>query len=501
MGKILNKELQAYYTKNNYITDYMVNMLDIKNNEHIFEPCVGDGVFIEALLKNNVKTYISAVDLNESEVSKLKKKYGFIDNINIRCGDTLFDKDLDLMIEKEKYFDKIIGNPPYGAWQDMNKRNLLKKKYGSDAYVKETYSLFIFRCISLLKDEGKLSFIIPDTFLYLHNHEKLRSMILNDTVIEEILLFPSKLFPGVSFGYSKLCIITLKKSGKHKFNLNNNIRIYPNIKTNEDIDLLTKGNSDLSSLVIKQADIKLNPSSAFYLTENNIINHFKIGTDSLGDYAKVVTGIYTGDNKRFIYKADESVKRAKGYSVVPKEKVYKMEANLEGIENDKNFIPFAKGSSDTKYFQDKDQWFIDWSKEAVSHYHNDKKARFQNSNYYFKQGIVIPMIKSSKLNATYITNRVFDQSLVGIFPYEYDMVNYFLAFLNSDVAVELLKIINPTANNSANYVKKLPIILPNKEVIKKIDSLVEKIKISRSIEEKKIYHSDLNKIFKEIYKK
>ncbi|WP_449674017.1 Eco57I restriction-modification methylase domain-containing protein [Eggerthellaceae bacterium PR-HUZ602407-17] len=31
--------------------------------------------------------------------------------------------------------------------------------------MKETYTLFLYRCLSLLQNEGKLCFIIPDTCL------------------------------------------------------------------------------------------------------------------------------------------------------------------------------------------------------------------------------------------------------------------------------------------------------------------------------------------------
>lgn len=496
----MNKELQSYYTKNSIITDYMINMLDLHKGEHIFEPCVGDGVFIDSLLEEESNLLISAMDINSDEVQKLSKRYTGFENINISYGDTLFDKELDLLVENNNLFDKIIGNPPYGAWQEMSKRALLKNKYGTDAYVKETYTLFITRCLSLLKDGGKLSFIIPDTFLYLHNHESIRKALLTDTKIEEILLFPSKLFPGVSFGYSKLSIITLIKNKNSYENSQNIVKIYSDLKTNEDIIDITNGTTTKQPILLKQKDILSNKASAFYLANTEITNHFNNADTVLGDIANVVTGIYTGDNKKYICKLNDTVKRAKNYSIVPNDMINKTEQNLIGISSKQFYIPFVKGSSPTKYFRNEDDWFIDWSTDAVEFYKSGKKARFQNSDFYFKEGIVIPMIKSSKINATYINNRVFDQSLVGIFPNDSTMIEYLLAFLNSDIAVELLKIINPTANSSANYVKKLPIIIPNDDIKLEIENYVHKIKITNNEDEHILYHNKLNKIFKDLYK-
>ncbi|HCM89233.1 MULTISPECIES: N-6 DNA methylase [Vagococcus] len=497
----MNKQLQSYYTKNSVITDYMINMLDIHSGEHIFEPCVGDGVFIDAILKKESNILISAMDINSNEVHKLKKIYKDFENIKISDGDTLFDTELDTLAKNNKYFDKIIGNPPYGAWQDMSKRALLKDKYGTDTYVKETYTLFIKRCMSLLKNGGKLSFIIPDTFLYLHNHESIRKMLLTDTKIKEILLFPSKLFPGVSFGYSKLSIITLVKNNNLSENRNNVIKIYSDLKYNKDIVDVTNRTTTKQFIELKQEDILRNKASAFYLANTEITNHFNDAEVTLGDIANVVTGIYTGDNKKYICKANDTVKRAKDYAIVPNNLINLTEQNTTGISAKQFYIPLVKGSSSTKYFRNEDDWFINWSTESVNYYKSGKKARFQNSDFYFKEGIVIPMIKSSKINATYINKRVFDQSLVGIFPKDSALIEYILAFLNSDIAVELLKIINPTANSSANYVKKLPIIIPSDETKVQVENYVHKIKESKNKEEILLYHNKLNEIFNFLYKK
>ena len=54
-------------------------------------------------------------------------------------------------------------------------------------------------------------------------------------------------------------------------------------------------------------------------------------------------------------------------------------------------------------------------------------------------------------------NRVFDQSIVGIFPKNNDDLYYLLALLNSSIVNEIIHNINPSVNNSANYLKRIPI--------------------------------------------
>lgn len=209
----------SYYTKSNNITKYMVSMINPTEDDHILEPCGGDGAFIDALLSCSQNLKIDTCDLDKTAVNKMKSKYSTQKRISIRETDTLIDPLFD-EYSSSGYYDKIIGNPPYGGWQEYDRRAELKRKF-QGFYVKETYALFLLRCITLLKEKGILSFIIPDTFLYLHNHTQLRKYLLEHTIIKEIVIFPSKFFPGDSFGYSNLCIITIQKEDQDNQKENN----------------------------------------------------------------------------------------------------------------------------------------------------------------------------------------------------------------------------------------------------------------------------------------
>jgi adenine-specific DNA-methyltransferase len=184
------KKYQAFYTKSTPIVDYMVNKLLLMPTDKVFEPCGGDGVFIEAILDANEFANIDICELNPTSIAVLQHKFSSFQNVSIRECDTLLDNDLSFNSNFGGYYDKIIANPPYGAWQDLEKRAILKKMY-SDLYAKESYALFLFRCIELLKEDGILSFIIPDTFLNLHMHKAIRKHILTKTKIVELALFPS----------------------------------------------------------------------------------------------------------------------------------------------------------------------------------------------------------------------------------------------------------------------------------------------------------------------
>lgn len=491
---------QAFYTKSTPIVEYMVNNLSLKEDDKIFEPCGGDGVFVEAILNQNEFANIDVCELNPTSIKVLQNKFLNYNNIVIRQCDTLLDDELSFNSNFGGYYDKIIANPPYGAWQDFEKRTILKKMY-PDLYAKESYTLFLFRCIELLKEDGILSFIIPDTFLNLHTHKSIRKHILTKTKILELALFPSSFFPNVNFGYANLSIITLKKSNHQNDCLNNSFKVLTNYKS---VEQLTKIQKDIKIYSYTQKEIFSNPDYAFLLSDDvNILKAINNSKQKIGDIANCVTGFYSGDDKTFLQVISSDLKNGKNYNLVDVGKInrdYKSIPNLlDGIEEDQCFISIVKGGN-TKYLKS-DNWFMNWSKQAVSHYRKDKKARFQNPQFYFKYGIGVPMISSSNITASLIENKLFDQSIVGIFPKDEKLTYYLLAFFNSKTCNKLIRTINPSANNPANYIKKIPFIFPNEKQLEIINNYV--LQILSNIATQGYYNVEidieLNKIMNQIY--
>ena len=275
----MDKKLQAYYTNSDYITDYMINKLDVQHGDTVLEPSVGEGAFIKKIIKCNKDICIDVYDIDDYAISLVKQKYGTMDNVSIYKADTLFDKRLDLLCDNHDGYTKIIGNPPYGAYLSMDTRKLLKSKY-SAIYAKETYVLFFYRGLKLLKTNGKMVFIIPDTFLFLNYHKKFRKYLFENFCVEEIAIFPSKLFYGVSFAYSNLSIITIKNDKKSVFK--NKIKIYDKIKGEKQFDEIGKGL--IKPKIISQKSVIENFNNTLYLNKKiaELINKSKTTLGGFG---------------------------------------------------------------------------------------------------------------------------------------------------------------------------------------------------------------------------
>lgn len=141
-----------------------------------------------------------------------------LDN-NIKDGNSLIDTDfydseMDLGYErkvkpfnwqksfpevfKQGGFDVVVGNPPYGAAFSSEDLNYFKSKFKTTIWRGESYLLFIERALQLLKVNGPLGFIIPDTLLNLGFTSSTRQYILQNSSIQEIVSLPTNVFAGAT---------------------------------------------------------------------------------------------------------------------------------------------------------------------------------------------------------------------------------------------------------------------------------------------------------------
>ncbi|MEM6362633.1 MAG: N-6 DNA methylase [Bacteroidota bacterium] len=477
----------------------MLTHLDLQEGDYVLEPCGGDGVFIEPILEKNASQSIDIYELNELAFFGLKKKFGGYINTQFSFADTLTDTNLDFKSSTGGFYDKIIANPPYGAWIDYEERKNLKKLYPG-LYVKETYSLFLYRCVQLLKEGGRLVFIIPDTFLNLHMHSSLRAFFLTNTVIKEIALFPSNFFPNVNFGYANLSILVLERCSDEAKCLDNEFLVTTGFAKVED---LNTSDGHTKRYCFTQREVFNNQDHALFIADNQEVTRLLNHSDTrIGDIASCVTGFYSGNDKDFLKVLSKDVRNGKKYDVLDRETLFLGELNGQGtigLKGEKHFVPIVKGGN-TKYLKP-NHWFMDWSVDSVGHYKKCKKARFQNSQFYFQNGIGVPMVSSSQITASLIEGRLFDQSIVGVFPHNQKLMWYLLAFFNTPTCNTLIRTINPSANNPANYIKKIPVIIPDDKLIDKINKLTKRI--VESVRETGTYNQEqageLQSIFIEIY--
>ena len=236
----------SYYTPESVVKD-IVKDHTIADGKKILDPACGSGSFLLAfdtrypeLLfgcdNDEIAVFIARINL----LCKYKE-HEFVPQIY--CLDFLTEECCGLLTQK---FDCIAGNPPWGA-KNKKHNNIIYNK------VKDTFSLFLLKSYSLLKDNGKLSFLLPQAVLNVKTHKYIRSFMIKECCLESIEYISGK-FTGVMTDYVNIKL--RKAAAAERFIISENGRT-TQVKSCDvlaDTDHILSYKSELDEKLIKKID-------------------------------------------------------------------------------------------------------------------------------------------------------------------------------------------------------------------------------------------------------
>lgn len=279
--------------------------------ERVLDPSGGAGIFLNSIFIKLKKEYVKnglnneeasrhildnvlwAVDLDPIAVFLMKINLSFLAGIpslfpkNIFVGDFIFKKghpeyafgrrSLDNIV-----FDWIIGNPPWGSKLSGEESGEIRKNYLVGQGEINSYTAFLEHSISLLRQGGLLSKLLPESVLNIRAHKIIRKVILDETKI--------------------LAVNLLGEVFKNVF--------APSVYLHAEKQFMATGN--VLSLVGKsgrrnvyQEKFRSNPHYIFTIhstpTSENILSLVERGQDRLGNHGQFYMGVVTGSNEKFIF--------------------------------------------------------------------------------------------------------------------------------------------------------------------------------------------------------
>jgi len=118
-------------------------------------------------------------------------------------------------------FDAVIGNPPYVRIQTMKEWAPTEVEFYKHAYTAaskgnyDIYVVFVERALQLLKDKGRMGYILPHKFFEAQYGQALRELVADGRQLAEVVHFgDEQVFAGAS---TYTCLLFLDKAANERF--------------------------------------------------------------------------------------------------------------------------------------------------------------------------------------------------------------------------------------------------------------------------------------------
>lgn len=187
------------------IVDFILDKITLFDNVKILEPTCGEGIFISAIIEKLKNYEIHCVDIDRNALERAK--ITFKDNPKIKFFNCDFLKDFH-----EKGYDLIISNPPFIRIQNLEDdyKEFLFNNFSFCKGDTDIFYAFLEKSIKILKDNGYLAFIIPNSWLWTKAGENFRKFLKRSEFQVEVYDFDHfQIFPKIT---TYVSIIILKKS-------------------------------------------------------------------------------------------------------------------------------------------------------------------------------------------------------------------------------------------------------------------------------------------------
>ena len=192
-------------------------------------------------------TLLTKLNLLENQINQKIQKQ--VQNFYQDSYSTVLNPWTEFFPEVEKW-DVIIGNPPWGA--DLKRYNTkLFNLYQSGGYQVDSWALFLEQCLKKLTINGRLGFVIPNTFLINENYNAIRKIIVEEFTINYLMNLGENVFKGVSQP-SMIIILENKKPEK-----NDQITVVSNISKKK-LFKLNFVNNNLNYKIFQQSTFRNN---------------------------------------------------------------------------------------------------------------------------------------------------------------------------------------------------------------------------------------------------
>jgi len=375
---------------------------------------------------------------------------------------------LNQLIDQGEVMAKKYGvtctNPPYAALAGLNNHvtNYVKKYFPNGK--SDLFAVFIEKCMQWTDNNGLCGMITQHSWMFLSDFEKLRSEILNCSIVNMCHLgarafeeISGEVVQTVTFVFRKNCISNI---------LSKYCRLI-NEKSQDDKKIAFLHRRNMYEA--KQDDFRLIDGEviAYWLSEK--IFHIFSNENKLGNFGKARQGLATTDNKKYLRLWEEVSFNRIDFSCDDCSSI---------TERHSKWFPYNKAgqyrkwSNINEYIVNYENNGLSIKEDVLKKYPYLKTPGFvvKNTEFYFKHGITWNDVSTGKFCCRYVPNGfIFDAAGPMFFS---DCDNLMLGYFNSNTFQAFADIICQGLHYSTGHIPHIPYKCPTNES-KRINNLVE----------------------------
>lgn len=279
----------AYYTPPAIASFILHWGINGKHNADILEPSCGDGVFLECMRNENMPfNTVTAIEYEVVEANKAR-------SLGLHDSEVINQDFHRFCLDTNKQFDLVVGNPPFIRYQyyDATQQKLADEIF-RNAKLKRTkltnaWVTFVVGCTQLLRDNGKMGFVIPSELLMVKYAQQLRKYLAKTFNKINIISFENLVFEEIQ---QEVILLLCEKNNtaEHKIE-------HIEVKDMEGLLAL-----DPHQLRFPSKDINFHTDkwTYYFLDKKELDLLDKVKNDAtISSFANVEVGITTGSNDFF----------------------------------------------------------------------------------------------------------------------------------------------------------------------------------------------------------
>ena len=336
-----------------------------------------------------------------------------------------------------KKYDVVVTNPPYMAVSNAGaKVNDYVKKNFPDSK-SDMFAVFIERCGQMTKKNGYQAMITQHAWMFLSSFEKLRAKLLAVDIVNMVHL-GARAFEEIGGEVVQTTSFVIRKSHIADYKGEYCRLIEPTSQQGKE-DMFLAGENRYAA---NQSNFSKIPGSpvAYWVSEN-MIKQFE--SNKMSDF-ELAHGVLTGKDELFI----------RFWHEVNFEYIGTHCSSVDEFNKSKlRYAPLAKGGQFRKWYGNNELviWF---DRQGQTTINSMPTHGFGGQEHYFNKGGTWTEISSGSFSIRFFNHEVFSLKAPSIFSCRH--IYYLLAWMNTQIFNNIIKLLNPTISTGVGVVARAP---------------------------------------------